>query len=142
MINACSNVLQDLPLLPFLLQAAILALLSTTIPLRTILTATIVAVTPKEGLLCSPSPEDLATATSIHVLAFSSQGRLLVVESEGSFDMDTWDSVMVKAEVICRGSRPDGDVDVDMDSISRDGLEGVMRDSMAREIASDLRWKS
>ena len=53
-------------------------------------------------------------AASLHVLAFSSLGDLLVAESEGSFDMNTWDQVDRMAQNHCRADPAQSDV-IDME---------------------------
>ena len=65
------------------------------------LTAALVAVNPNGALLLDPSVKQIKLASSIHVLAFSSHGDLLVVESEGDFTMATWEKVYQTAKVIC-----------------------------------------
>ncbi len=74
------------------------------------LTATLVAVEPKGTITTDPSPQELRSASSIHVFAFSSLGDLLVVESEGDFSMEIWDEVHGRAFMVCHGKdRDDSD---------------------------------
>ena len=81
-----------------------LALLTTSIPLSMMLTSTLIAIDADGELVSDPLPKILENATSVHVLAFSSLGDLLIVESEGKFSINTWDRVHTKAKQICRGS--------------------------------------
>lgn len=75
---------KPLPLLPALLQASLLSLLSSAIPLET------VYATVSKGL---PS--------SYHVFAFDGTAKLLVAESEGDFGIDEWGAVCAEAEKEC-----------------------------------------
>ncbi|OJJ42862.1 hypothetical protein ASPZODRAFT_147028 [Penicilliopsis zonata CBS 506.65] len=90
-----------LTLLPALLHTALLALLSASVPMSMYFTTTIIAVTPSGEIICKPSIKDADEAASVHVLAFSSKGHLLLTESEGSFDFDTWEKVHDRALTIC-----------------------------------------
>ena len=47
---------------------------------------------------------DVDHVKSMHVLTFSSHGDLLVAESEGVFDVDTWEAVFDAAKMVCCSS--------------------------------------
>ena len=49
------------------------------------------------------SLEEIDAATSFHVLGFSSYGDLLIAESEGSFNIATWEQVTGIAGAACWG---------------------------------------
>jgi len=142
---------QNLPILPALLQASMLALLSTSIPLSRTLTSTFIAVDSSSQLVQDPSIQQLREAESVHVLAFSSHGDLLVVESEGEFDIDIWEAVVHKATQICRGDKNDDDNDnendededenMNIDSEERRTLEDTLRDTIREKVAREQRWK-
>ncbi len=133
---------QNIQVLPALLQTSILALLATSIPLRMTLTATLIAVTADKELIPDPSAQQVEAATSLHVLSFSSHGNLLVVESEGSFPINIWDSVFQKAEQICRGSNAEnGHEDIDMDAGEQRSLEDILRGTMHEKMIKDQSWK-
>ncbi|KAI4245642.1 MAG: hypothetical protein L6R40_002443 [Gallowayella cf. fulva] len=134
----------NLPLLPALLQSSILALLSTSLPLTVTLTSTLIAVSRSGELVAEPSAKALKEAASLHVLGFSSHGELLVAESEGTFDIDTWDQVYVKAEQVCRGSSTRGEKQSDesnMDLSKPNCLEDSLRNVMEEKAAREQRWK-
>lgn len=137
--------LQNLSILPALLQASMLALLSTSIPLSMTLTATFIAVDFSGKLVQDPSAQQLREAESVHALAFSSHGDLLVVESEGEFDMDVWEAVVHKAAQICRGDEKDGaedeDENMNIDSEERRTLEDALRDTIREKVAREQKWK-
>lgn len=102
-------------------------------------TATILAVDSSNKIIREPSLDDCAKANSQHVLAFSSKGHLLLSESEGSFDFDTWDRVYEQALATCRQSKVTGqDGDISMDA--KHTLENFVRETVEHKIASDYSW--
>lgn len=107
------------------------------------LTATLVGVNSNDTLVVDPSMQQLKLASSIHVLAFSSHGDLLVVESEGNFTIDIWEEVHRKAKLICHGEEGDEGVseDVSMNSDDISKLDDVLKDAIEGKIAKEQRWK-
>ncbi|EEH07520.1 conserved hypothetical protein [Histoplasma capsulatum G186AR] len=133
-----------LPILPSLLHTALLALLSAAIPLSMIYTSVLIAVSRTGELVDNPSNYHIKIAKSLHVLSFSSKGHLLFNESEGEFDLDTWDKVHELAQSVCIGGpgRIMGDGDVDMDGAKAcQTLEQSVRDTVEGKIREDLAWK-
>ncbi|BCS29928.1 putative exosome complex subunit Rrp46 [Aspergillus puulaauensis] len=132
-----------LPLLPALLHTATLAMLSASVPFSMTLSATVLAVNSSHEIVREPSIKDTASSTSLHVLAFTSKGHLLLNESEGKFDFDTWEEVYERALVICHGASAagsDGDVAMAENEDSQP-LEGLLRDTVQDQIHSDYAWK-
>lgn len=139
---------QNLPILPALLQTAILTLLSASIPLSTTFTSVLLAIgsiSPKsvKKIIRNPTLQQFQAADSVHVLAFTSSGQLLVGESEGSFTLKEWDEVYDMAQGICCA-----DVETtDDDNMQGTGLEekGGMMDfvqsTMKEKVSADLHWK-
>ncbi|KAL4873911.1 hypothetical protein BDV12DRAFT_191779 [Aspergillus spectabilis] len=132
-----------LPLLPALLHTAALALLSASVPLSATLSATILAVDSSGEIIREPSAKEAAAAASLHALAFTSKGHLLLNESEGRFDFDTWEEVYERALAICHGTSAlssDGDVAMTEGAESQP-LEGIVRDTIQDHIHFDYAWK-
>lgn len=79
----------------------------------------------------------------MHVLAFSSYGGLLVVESEGEFNIDIWEEIYEMAKNICRGSgdHHDDNEDIDMDNEQQTPLESILRDTIRRKTIKEQEWK-
>ena len=109
-------------------------------------TAAIVAVSRSGSIIQDPSTADIKTAASLHVLAISSKGQLLLNESEGEFDLEIWEAVVDRAQAICQGSH---DVTTDGEDTSmveggetqRPNLEASMREVIADRIEHDHAWK-
>lgn len=138
-----TNYVKNIQLLPALLQTSILALLSTSIPLSQTLTSTLIVVDPYGKLVQDPSAKQIHSASSVHVLAFSSHGDLLLVESEGSFGIDAWEEVVEKASYICHGTEAaDSDSHhASVDPTGRLSLESVMKNTMQERTAKEQRWR-
>jgi exosome complex component RRP46 len=107
------------------------------------LSATTLAVNSSDEIIREPSIKDTAGSTSLHVLAFTSKGHLLLNESEGKFTFDTWEEVYERALAICHGTSTtgsDGDVAMTENEDSQP-LEGLVRDAVQDQIHSDYAWK-
>lgn len=106
-------------------------------------TATLLGVTKSGDIIRDPSTADAKAAASLHVLAFSSKGHLLLNESQGRFDFETWEHVQQRARAICQGaSVPGSDGDVAMGE-GADGvpLNNFIRETVEDKIRSDYFWK-
>ncbi|CAK7232231.1 exosome non-catalytic core subunit rrp46 [Sporothrix bragantina] len=146
----------NLGVLPALLQSAVLALLSASIPMRTTATAVSLAILPaadgssETKIVSSFSPRDASLARSTHVLAFSAQGdKLLLAESEGEFSMSEWDEVLAEAKKICcqNGSEADNVSEDGMAldrNTSEDGpdMRGFLRSTVQGKLEDALKWKA
>jgi exosome complex component RRP46 len=117
----------------------VLALLSASLPLAMTLTTVMCAVSEDGGILDAPSIKDLRTATSIHVLGFSSKGALLVNESEGTFDFETWERVHEHGTRICRGSAGQ-EVSGEDVMMLQGSMEGFVREVLKEKAAKDQTW--
>lgn len=130
---------QYLTMLPALLHASLLALLSACVPLSMTFTATVLAVDRSGEIIPEPSAQAARAAESLHVLAFSSKGHLLLNESQGAFDFDTWEKVHQRASTLCRGTQ-NGDVAMGGDANGQP-LEGFVRETVEDKIHRDYAWK-
>lgn len=108
------------------------------------LTSTLIAVSSSGELVLDPAARIAGKAASLHVLAFSSLGDLLVAESEGTFDLDIWDQVYAMAENHCRTLDPGAPAwmaDVDMESSKSASLEDSLKGVIEGKAAREYRWK-
>lgn len=121
-----------------------MALLSAAIPMSMVYASTVVAVSPSGDLTQNPSVKDIKAAASMHALSFSSKGHLLLNESDGTFDMDTWEKVYDLAKSVCHNGE-EGIVagqDVDMGTkASAEPLEQTVRDAIEDRLREDCAWK-
>lgn len=114
-------------------------------PLLATTTSTLLALMDdglgKSIITQSPTVREIQRATSVHVLAFTSLGDLLVAESEGDFTIDEWDEVFDKAQRIRCGV---ADVDAMLDEGEEEihsGLSGFLRSTLQEKVTSDLKWR-
>ncbi|KAJ5155360.1 Exoribonuclease phosphorolytic domain 2 [Penicillium capsulatum] len=131
-----------LTLLPALLHASLLALLSAAVPLSMTFSTALLGVNRTGTIIQDPLTAD-ADVTSLHVLAFSSKGQLLLNESEGRFDFETWETIREHAASVCRGRPSVGsDGDVAMGDKSDDTrLDGFVRETVEDRLHHDHAWK-
>ena len=146
------NPVSELSILPSLLHAALLALLSANIPLEMTFTAAVMAVVPADAsgkigskssskvILPTPST-DLSRATSMHVFAFTPERELLLAESEGNFDFEMWEHAFEEAEKACCGQNEvlHGDMDVEVEEWS---LRSWLRNVVKEKVEKDQRWRT
>lgn len=130
---------QALSILPALLQASVLALLSASIPLSSTFNTASLAVLPSsEILILDPTPKQIIQATSIHVLAFDSHGALIMDESQGSFDLTLWDKVFDEAKRAC--CKPeDGDMDEDRKKLD---MQTFVERVVEAKVEMERGWKN
>ena len=113
------------------------ALLSTSIPLNKTVTVVMIAVSSTSSIVAHPSARDLEKAASSHVLVYSSYGEVLIVESEGHFDIDIWESVAKVAKRACCGEPPiKDDVSSEKSQEAETGLQGDLRRLVSAAILS------
>jgi exosome complex component RRP46 len=135
--------LQNLAIIPALLHSAILGLLTAAVPLKTIATATLLAIPEGSGdIIIDPTAVEASRATSVHVIGFTTDEELLLAESEGSFSPEEWSKVLKEGERICCQRRGGEDT-----TMGDGGLETTasirefIRSAMETKVAADLYWK-
>ena len=137
-------------MIPALLHAAVLALVSAALPLKATVSSTTIAVlqTDKTSkFVVEPSAVEAAKSRSIHVFAFTSLGDLLLCESEGQFLPQEWEELAVIARQACSLPEQAGDLDAVMGEdphVHRadDTPPLLIRSAINADAASALGWKS
>lgn len=127
-----------------MLHSAILGLLTAAIPLKTIATATTLAVAfgDEAEITIGPTAIEATRAKSLHVLGFTSDEELLFAESEGHFSVDEYAKVLEAGERICCKSQEDGgDVAMGDSVLESANIKDFIRSVMATKVAQDLHWK-
>ncbi|KAI1148640.1 hypothetical protein F4825DRAFT_89861 [Nemania diffusa] len=137
----------NLPVVPALLQTAILSLLSASLPMTATLTSTCIAIISEDGqrqIITNPTARQIEQSQSCHVLAFTSQDELILAESEGAFTMKEWDDVYNTAHRQCCTTATVDNADTLMgeEGIPTDAdLKRFIRSTVEQKTASDLYWK-
>jgi len=85
-----------------------------------------------------PTIREATAAKSIHVLCFSSNGELLLVESEGMFSMEEWEVIEEKARGACLGDDDAMAEDEDRAKTLQHGMRAVVEEKVRRA----ERWKT
>ncbi|CAG7948969.1 unnamed protein product [Penicillium nalgiovense] len=132
-----------LTILPALLHAGLLAMVSASVPLSMTFSATLLGVTKSGDIVRDLSPTAAKAAVSLHVFAVSSKNHLLLNESEGRFDFDTWELVRERALSVCQGetaASADGDVTMGEGTASA-SLNGFIRETVEDQVYSDYAFK-
>jgi exosome complex component RRP46 len=74
------------------------------------------------------------------VLAFTSQGDLLVAESEGSFTIGDWDEIYEAGKAACCHETKQSDDHETMDK-KEGGTQLFVKSTLQAKVAADLYWK-
>jgi exosome complex component RRP46 len=112
-------------------------------PLSMTLTSVLLALTSDgtaKKILRNPTFIQSQSADSLHVLAFTSHGELLVAESERSFTIGDWNDIYEAGKAICcNDSEQAGDHEMN------DGRDGgrqmFVKSALQSKVAADLHWK-
>ena len=116
-------------------------MVSASIPLSMTFSAVLLGVTKSGDIVRDPSPTVAKTAVSLHALAISSKNHLLLNESEGRFDFDTWELVRERAASICQGvASADGDVAMG-EGANTASVNAFIRENVEDQIYSDYAYK-
>lgn len=142
LVQASSNLL----IIPALLQTAVLALVSAAVPMRATATSAVAAISPSDGetqITMDPSPREADKSRSVHVLAFTSFGVLLLAESEGDFSMAEWDQVYQVSQSACCGAADSNGTHAVLDEANQKGpdMRQFIRSAAESKVAADLYWK-
>lgn len=114
------------------------------IPLTSVATATLLAVANGDGdeIIVDPSPVEVSKAKSTHVLGFTVDEKLLLVESEGSFTVDEWDKVLQTGQrLCCRPQESALDTAMGGDVLESQSIQSFIRSVLENKAAHDLQWK-
>ena len=136
---------KGIAILPALLEASTLALLSASIPLRMTLTLASVAIDYQGNLLPDLSARHMPQATSVHTLGFSATGDMIVAESEGKFLIDTWEKVFEMAKSLSRSDENSSNVaaaDTSVSFAQASHVGGITKIAIQQEISKQQRWKA
>jgi exosome complex component RRP46 len=111
-------------------------------PLSMTLTSVFLAIVSEgssSSIIPNPTLLQSQSANSVHVLAFSSHGDLLVAESEGSFTMTEWETVHEAGKAICC----DSSADAVMQELnhSSGGMNVFVKSVLEAKLTADLHWK-
>ncbi|KAK9425091.1 hypothetical protein SUNI508_03231 [Seiridium unicorne] len=134
----------NLPILPALVQTAMLALLSAAIPLTATLTSAVIGIVTEDGInrtVVDPTAREIELSKSLHVFSFTSNDDVILSESEGEFSLKEWNDVLNFARRQCCPPPRSEDIDMSDDTPAGADLRNFTRSTMGARIAADLYWK-
>ncbi|KAK5115363.1 hypothetical protein LTR62_001563 [Meristemomyces frigidus] len=91
----------DVSLLPSLVNAAFLAVVDAGLPLDSTVTAILLSASSTGEVLEQQSEKQLASSKRVHAFAYNHRAEMLLNESAGDFTWSEWEEVADKAEKMC-----------------------------------------
>lgn len=108
--------------------------------MKTMATATLLAIKEDNIIKIDPTPHEASLAKSLHVLGFTSDEDLLLVESQGTFTTAEWTEVLKSGLLVCcsdevsLGGKLQGDA-------GATGVKDFVRRTMETKIQAEMAWK-
>lgn len=91
----------DVAVIPALANAAFMALVDGALPLEKTMIASLAVVTDRGVVVVHPMEKQLAGCRSVHAMAYTAQGDMLLDQSVGNFDLDQWEKVVEHVKRAC-----------------------------------------
>lgn len=134
------------------INAAVLGCLDAGVQMKAVAGAALVSIGPDRQLVVNPSVHQRKNSTSLHVFCFSSDGKVLLMESEGKFTMPEWRQAEQVARSAVLGhsensniNKQNGDVAMDeSDDTSRSSVTcvlDVLRKAVEARVIKDESWR-
>ncbi|KAL5611811.1 hypothetical protein BROUX41_000614 [Berkeleyomyces rouxiae] len=139
----------NLDAIPALLHSAILGLMAAAIPLNSLASATVLAVSStadgEPHIVVDPSAVEVSRARSVHVFGFTSRNELLLAESEGQFSAAELATVLERAkDVCCRAVEDEQGLDTAMENsgaTETTNMRQFMHSVIKAKLQADMHWK-
>lgn len=119
------------------LNAAVLGCLDAGVQMWGVAGAVVVAITRKGELVVWPGLKQRKYARSLHVFAFDREGKVLLAESEGSFELEEWMKAQNTARKVVVGATTTDEVDNSDDAdvaMGEDIISGSYFDKVRRVV--------
>lgn len=136
-----------LALLAGSINAAVAGCLDAGVQMRSVAGAAIVVVGQSGKTLLWPDAKQVQRGKSLHVFAFGREGECLLMESEGRFSMDEWETAEGVARHAIMGAvdgkdNGDGDASITDEGNKADSpILGTMRRAVEARVEKDGRWR-
>ena len=109
--------------------------------MRCTFVSTVVQVDKVGNIATQTDSKKIAKARSLHVFTFSSEGDLLLIESEGAFTLSEFSTLVEMARKTCLGSQSDSQMAVDGEDYATGGLFDGLRETVTKKVISNNRWR-
>lgn len=131
---------QDVALLPSLVNAAFLALVDGGLPLQSTVAAALVVVDGEGRSAVDTDEKAVVACQSVHALAFNQHAEMLLNQSSGNFGFAQWEDAAEQAERTCLDAMAPLGVDEQMANGAAEGTSWLRREleEKAKEAVS---WK-
>lgn len=124
--------------LPHLLHAALLVLLNANIPLSKTYTVALVGTDDNGRTVIWPDIKTMESLAAAHVVALSSKGETLLLESEGDFSIEDFRNAAAVARTLCLDVK-DGETDMQIDTAMP--LQMWLRRLLEQQIKTANQWR-
>ena len=121
-----------------LLNAASLGVVDAAVGMREVFVAVLIGVSKEGKIVVEPTIKDRGSCKSLHVFCFGGKGKVILSESEGSFNLGEGELAQSAAKQVCLGSGPD--VEMNGNSTGQTLLQGF-RAKLEQRVAMDQRWR-
>lgn len=142
-----------LDILPSAINAAVLGCVDAGVQMSTVVGAALVGIDHDGQLIVHPNVEQRKRSTSLHVFAFTGDGKTVLMESEGNFKTADW----TRAEEVARSAvlgpsdinksknnKQNGDVAMNGSAASESSaicVLDVIRKALEERVIKDERWR-
>lgn len=133
-----SQYASHLPALPHLLHAALLALLNANIPLSRTYTVALIGTDDDGKTIAWPNSKVMESLAAVHVVALSSKGETLLLESEGDFSVEDFRNIAAMARTLCLDA---GDDKSEMQVDTAMPLQTWLRGLLEQQIKTANQWR-
>ncbi len=129
----------DVALLPTLANAAFAALVDGGLPLERTMVAALAVV--REGeVVVEPTEKDLVGCQSVHAMAYSMKGEMLLTESTGRFDLELWEDVSERLRETTMAAMAKAGEDEGMEGGAEKG-EPWLRHALKENVVKANAWR-
>lgn len=108
--------------------------------MKTMATATLLAMNENNVIKIDPTPHEASLAKSLHVLGFTSDEDLLLVESQGAFTTKEWTEILKSGLLVCCSDEVNLGGNLQGDA-GATGVREFIRRTMETKIQADMAWK-
>jgi len=143
-----------LDILPSAINAAVLGCIDAGVQMRTTVGAALIGIDRDGLLILHPNVSQRKRSTSLHVFAFTSDGRVVLMESEGNFKTADWKRAEEVARSAVMGAsdvnksnnnnKQNGDVSMNGNVTSESSaicVLDVIRKALEERVIKDGRWR-
>lgn len=131
---------KDIATVSTLANAAFLVLVDGGLPLERTMVSGLAAVGKDGDVVIDPVEKQLADCKSVHTMAFTSQGDLLLDESAGDFDLEQWQDVVEQLKKTCMAAMAPASEDESMINGNAEATPWL-RQTLEEDVRDAAAWR-